>query len=143
MSRLVLASALALALVLPLRADWPQLFGSRRDGHSAEVKFDWNWPKGGPPVAWKFDVGSGWAGPVVTGERVILFHRVGDDEVLQCLTADAGKPVWKESYRTRYKDDFMFDDGPRATPTIDGDRVFTLGANGDLHEWELATGKKL
>ena len=136
----LLAVSLALALVA---ADWPQLFGPTRDGHSAEAKFDWNWPKGGPPVAWKLDVGSGWAGPVVSGERVVVFHRVGDDEVLQCVAADTGKPVWKESYRTRYRDDFMFDDGPRSTPLIAENRIFTLGANGDLHGWELATGKKL
>ena len=111
----LLAALLAISLC---SADWPQLFGPNRDGHSAETKFAWNWPKGGPPVAWKFDVGNGWAGPVAVGERVYLFHRVGDDEVLQCLAADTGKPVWKESYRTRYRDDFMFDDGPRSTPVI-------------------------
>ena len=139
MPRLLFAAS-ALALVA---ADWPQLFGPTRDGHSAETKLDWNWPKGGPAVAWKFDAGSGWAGPVAVGERVYLFHRVENDEVLQCLEAATGKPVWKESYRTRYRDDFQFDDGPRSTPTIADNRIVTLGANGDLHAWELPTGKKL
>ena len=64
MSRLLaLLLTLALAPSLPA-ADWPQLLGPARDGHSAETKLNWEWPKDGPPVAWKKDVGKGWAGPV-------------------------------------------------------------------------------
>ena len=66
-------------------ADWPQLFGPTRDGHSTETKLNWDWPKDGPPVAWKKDIGTGWAGPVVAGDTLLLFHRVGDDEVLVAL----------------------------------------------------------
>jgi outer membrane protein assembly factor BamB len=144
MPRLALVFSLALGLALTLSAsDWPQYLGPNRDGHSAETGLNWAWPKDGPPVVWKLDVGSGWAGPVVAGERLIVFHRVGDEEIVACLSPATGKEQWKAAYRTRYRDDFMFDDGPRATPLIAGDRVFTLGANGDLHGWELATGKKL
>jgi len=142
----MLRLALLLLLSLPLSlsaADWPQYLGPSRDGHSPETGLNWNWPKGGPPVAWAIDVGSGWAGPVVAGDRLILFHRVGDEEVVACLDPATGKEKWAAKYRTRYRDDFMFDDGPRATPLIAGGRVFTLGANGDLHGWDLATGKPL
>ncbi|MBY0513880.1 MAG: PQQ-like beta-propeller repeat protein, partial [Gemmataceae bacterium] len=100
-------------------------------------------PKGGPPVAWTLPVGSGWAGPVVAGGRLVLFHRVGPEEVVACLDPATGKEQWAVRYPTKYRDDFDFDDGPRATPTIADGRVFTLGANGDLHALELATGKKL
>lgn len=138
------AFLLSLTLAAPLTAaDWPQFLGPNRDGHSAETGLNWAWPKGGPPVIWKLDVGSGWAGPVVAGDRLILFHRVGDDEVVACLDPATGKERWKFTYRTKYRDDFGFDNGPRATPLIAGDRVFTLGANGDLHAIELATGKKI
>lgn len=144
MTRLTTGLFLALALTPALRAaDWPQLHGPARDGHSAETKFDWNWPKDGPKVAWKLDVGKGWAGPVVAGERLVLFHRVGDEEVVQCLDPTTGRERWKHSYKTRYRDDFNFDDGPRATPAAAGDRVITYGANGDLSAVELATGKPL
>lgn len=142
MPRLALLFLLSLSLPLPAN-DWPQFLGPNRDGHSAETGLHWNWPKDGPPVAWKVDVGSGWAGPVVAGDRVIFFHRVGDEEVVACLDLATGKEKWAAKYRTRYRDDFQFDDGPRATPVVAGDRVFTLGANGDLHGWELATGKQL
>lgn len=139
---LTLALTLALALTLPA-ADWPQLHGPARDGHSAETGLDWNWPKAGTKVLWKVDAGSGWAGPVVSGDRVVLFHRVGDDEVIACLDAATGKEKWKLAYPTRYRDDFNFDDGPRATPAVAGGTVFTLGADGALTATELATGKKL
>ena len=142
MARLSLLLTLALAPALRA-ADWPQLHGPARDGHSAETKLDWNWPKGGPKVLWKMDVGSGWASPVVAGDSLILFHRVADDEVVACLEAATGKEKWKLAYRTRYRDDFNFDDGPRATPAIADGTVFTLGADGDFTATELATGKKL
>jgi outer membrane protein assembly factor BamB len=152
MTRLLLSFALTLALSVSLFTagpapagadDWPQLHGPARDGHSAETKLDWNWPKAGPKVAWKNDIGSGWAGPVVVGDRLILFHRVGDEEIVQCCDPATGKEKWKHSYRTKYRDDFGFDDGPRATPTIADGKIFTLGPNGDFAAVELATGKEL
>ena len=124
-------------------ADWPQLHGPGRDGHSAETKLDWNWPKDGPKKVWTLDVGKGWAGPVVAGDRLIFFTRIEDEEVVQCLDPATGKEKWRHAYKTKYRDDFGFDDGPRATPTIGGDRVFTLGPNGDFGAVELATGKPL
>jgi outer membrane protein assembly factor BamB len=138
----LLALTLALA-VTPAAADWPQFLGPNRDGHSAETKLNWDWPKGGPPVAWAKDVGHGWSGPVVAGRHLVLFHRVGGDEVVVSLDPATGKEQWAAKYPTRYRDDFGFDDGPRATPTVADGKVFTLGANGDLHAWELATGKEL
>ncbi len=144
MLRLLLPTALMLSSgPVAAGADWPQLHGPARDGHSAETKLDWDWPKGGPRVAWKVDTGAGWAGPVVSGEHLILFHRVADNEIVQCLNPATGKEKWKHSYPTKYRDDFGFDDGPRATPTVAGGTVFTLGPNGDFSAVELATGKKL
>ena len=144
MHRLFLCFPLILALTPQLRAaDWPQLHGTARDGHSAETKLNWIWPKDGPKVLWKLDIGTGWAGPVVAGDRLIVFHRLENEEVVQCLDPATGKEKWKHAYRTKYTDDFGFDDGPRATPTIAGTRVFTLGANGDFSAVELATGKEL
>ena len=124
-------------------ADWPQLLGPARDGHSDETKLKWDWPASGPPIAWKKEVGTGWAGPVVASGKLILFHRVDDDEVVACFDPATGKEQWTFKYRSRYRDDFGFDNGPRATPTIANGKVFTLGANGDLHAFDLASGNKL
>ena len=94
-------------------------------------------------MVWKRDVGPGFAGPAVSGERLILFHRRDDRAVVECLYAQTGKPIWQADYATDYRDDFGFDEGPRATPTIADGRVFTFGAEGRLSCWKLATGALL
>jgi outer membrane protein assembly factor BamB len=140
---IVFALTVILGFPVPLHAaDWPQFLGPTRDGHSTETQLNWDWPKQGPPVVWKKAIGSGWAGPVVADGHVILFHRIDNDEVVQALDPATGKEQWTARYRTRYRDDFGFDNGPRATPTVANGSVFTLGANGDLHAWELATGQR-
>jgi len=123
--------------------DWPQFLGPARNGVSTETGLASSWPKNGPQVIWQRDVGHGWSGPVVAGDRLILFHRKGDDEIVECLDAANGKELWKFDYPTGYIDDFGFDPGPRATPLVAGKHVYTLGAEGRMHCLELATGKKV
>jgi len=136
-------AALVPVLPLLLAADWPQHLGPNRDGHSPETGLLRTWPADGPKRLWSRDIGSGWAGPAVAGDRLILFHRVGNEEVVESLHSATGKSAWKSAYRTRYVDDFNFDDGPRATPLIADGKVFTLGADGDLRAWDFPTGKLL
>jgi outer membrane protein assembly factor BamB len=139
---LAVAVILTTSFGLPA-ADWPQLFGPARDGHSTETKLNWNWPKEGPPIAWTKAIGTGWAGPVVADGRVYLFHRVGEEEILECLDRADGKRRWHSTYETTYRDDFGFDDGPRATPTVVDGRIFTLGANGDLSAFNALDGNRI
>ncbi|MBP3959249.1 PQQ-like beta-propeller repeat protein [Gemmata sp. G18] len=144
MLRFVFCLSLTLGPALCAPAgDWPQLHGPARDGHSAETRLNWDWPKAGLPLVWKVDVGTGWAGPVVSGDNLVLFHRVEDEEVIACLNPVTGKEKWKVAYPAKYRDSFDFDNGPRATPTVANGTVFALGANGDLTAVELATGKKV
>src|SRR5262249_10360072 len=82
--------------------DWPQFLGPNRDGVSSESGVK-PWGPGGPKLIWSRDVGPGFAGPVIAGERVILFHRVGAEEIVECLRVDSGKPVWKKSYATSFE----------------------------------------
>jgi outer membrane protein assembly factor BamB len=124
------------------RADWPQLLGPTRDGVYAGPELARTWPKDGPRVVWQRTVGAGFAGPAVSGGKLILFHRVGDRETLECLDAATGKELWKGDYATRYRDRFGFDEGPRATPTLSGESIFTFGAEGTLTCWALADGTK-
>ena len=114
---------LLVALPLLLAADWPQHLGPSRDGHSSETGLLRTWPKDGPGVVWKREVGAGWAGPAVAGDRLVLFHRVGDQEVVECLDPATGTGRWKAAYRTAYVDEFEFDNGPRASPLIADGRV--------------------
>lgn len=124
-------------------SDWPQFLGPTRDGAAAGPALARTWPAGGPPVVWKRDVGQGFSGPVIAGGRLILFHRVRDRETIDCLDAATGKPIWSASYASTYQDDFGFDEGPRATPAVAGDRVYTFGADGVLNAWDFASGRNV
>lgn len=117
--------------------DWPQFLGPARDGSTSAKA------AGIGGTIWKVEVGAGWAGPVVAEGKLVLFHRLKDEEVVDCFDAASGKTLWSARYATSYVDDFGFDDGPRSTPAIAGGRVFTFGAAGALHCWALATGKQL
>src|SRR5260370_5350193 len=72
-------------------ADWPQFLGPTRNGISTETGLLRSWPKEGPPVLWEREIGAGVSGPVVSGARLILFHRVEADEAVACLDAGTGK----------------------------------------------------
>jgi outer membrane protein assembly factor BamB len=121
--------------------DWPQLLGPSRNGTvMTEIT---PWPTGGPRIRWRKTVGEGFAGPSVVGKRLILFHRVDNLEVVEALDVATGKAFWSAAYPTTYRDDFGFDEGPRATPTITDGQVFTCGAQGILQALDLTKGSQL
>jgi len=131
------------AVTLTLRAqDWPQFLGPNRNGSTIGTNLASTWPKEGPPVVWQRKVGQGFAGPVVSGGRLVLFHRMDDREVVECLDANSGKELWKGEYATRYVDMMGHDPGPRSTPAVSGAQAFTFGAEGMLCCWSLADGRK-
>ena len=137
------AVGLLLAGTAAPAADWPQFLGPDRNGHSPETGLLHSLPKKGPPVVWSRDVGEGYSGPVVAGGRLILFHRVGDRDVVECLDAATGKPRWKFPYATEYSDRLGKGNGPRSTPLIAGKHVYTLAADGRLHCLKLDSGDKV
>jgi outer membrane protein assembly factor BamB len=134
---------LTIFIAMSRAEDWPQFLGPTRDGHSGETGLHASWPASGPPVLWQRDVGEGYSGPVIAGERLILFHRVENDEVIECLQAATGKPLWKHAYPTQYVDALNKGNGPRSTPLIADGHVIALGAAGQLTCLDLATGRKL
>jgi outer membrane protein assembly factor BamB len=136
-------AALCLGCGALAASDWPQFLGPNRDGISTETGLLPSWPKNGPPVLWQKEVGEGYSGPVIAGGKLILFHRVGDNDIIACLDAATGKERWKFAYPTSYQDQLGKGDGPRATPVVAGNRVYTLGAQGKLHCLELDSGKKV
>jgi outer membrane protein assembly factor BamB len=123
--------------------DWPQFLGPTRDGVYAGSDLAGVWPKEGPPVVWHKSIGQGFSGPAVADGKLILFQRLDDKEVVACLDARTGEPKWTKDYPTAYRDDFGFDEGPRATPCIAEGRVYTFGAEGMLSCLNLADGKLL
>ena len=120
--------------------DWPQFLGPGRDGRYTGPPLAESWPGGGPTQLWSRPVGAGFAGPAVAGGRVILFHRLGGREVVEALDAGTGDTVWRYDYATSYRDDFGFDEGPRSVPVVHDGRVYTFGAQGQLHAVDLETG---
>jgi outer membrane protein assembly factor BamB len=140
---LLLTAPLLQAATPNAASDWPQFLGPTRDDVYAGTDLADTWPADGLKPVWKKDVGSGWSGPVVSGGKLILFHRLGDKETVECLDAGSGKPIWSGDYPTAYVDSFGFDNGPRSTPTIVDGRVYTFGAEGMLTCWDINNGKQI
>jgi outer membrane protein assembly factor BamB len=138
--RLCLASLFLAAI---LGADWPQFLGPHRDGTSPEKGLLESWTEKGPPLVWEKEVGEGYSAPVVHANRLVLFHRVGDEEVVECLEADNGKGVWKYKTPTNYDDPLGKGNGPRSTPLIAGGRVYTLSPGGLLLCLQMEDGKRV
>ncbi|MFP6739456.1 MAG: PQQ-binding-like beta-propeller repeat protein [Planctomycetota bacterium] len=125
------------------KTDWPQLHGPRRDGIYRGPPLTDTLPAGRAKPLWKKNVGQGFAGPAVAGGRLVLFHRVDNMELLDCMDAATGKAIWSSKYPATYRDRFGFDEGPRAVPTIEGGRIYTNGAAGTLSCTDLESGKKI
>ena len=138
------ACGVALTAGLPAQSlDWPQFFGPDRNGVYDGPALSESWGTRGPTVVWRKGVGQGLSGPVVAGDRLVLFHRVNNREVVEAMDAATGKTLWQYGYPTAYRDDFGFDEGPRAVPVVAGGIVYTFGAEGQLHAVDLETGKRL
>jgi outer membrane protein assembly factor BamB len=128
-------------LLLVLAAfDWPTLLGPTHNMVSTETNLLQKFPPGGPPIVWQVNKGDGYASPSIVGDRLILFHRPGNEEVVDCLNPRDGKPIWRFAYPTAYRDRYGYNHGPRSSPVIAGDSVFTFGAEGKLHCLDFATG---
>ena len=80
--------------------DWPQFLGPTRNGVYTGPALTNDWPKEGPPVLWSKKIGSGYSGPVVAGERLVLLHQLGGKETVECLEAATGKSLWSADYPT-------------------------------------------
>lgn len=120
--------------------DWPQWRGPRRDGVSKETGLLKNWPANGPRLAWRIDgTGDGYSSFAVAGGRLFTLGARQNTEYVFAFDAASGKKVWEVANGRRFNNDRG--DGPRGTPTIDGDRVYVFGSSGDMTVLEAATGK--
>ncbi len=122
-----------------LQADWPQFMGPTRDG-VVEGKLPAVGWLATPEPLWTLEVGRGFSGPLVVGDRAILHHRQGNEEVLEAVDRETGRRIWKAVQPTAYEDDFGFDDGPRATPCVRDGVVYAFGAEGRLKAVRLVDG---
>jgi len=103
-------------------------------------------PKSNPPepkLLWEKELGSGHAGPVAAGGKVAVFHRRGDQAVVEVLDATTGDEAWSFKYPTGYVDSFGFDNGPRGCPAVGEGKLVVHGAEGMVHALDFKSGKML
>jgi outer membrane protein assembly factor BamB len=123
-------------------ADWPQWRGPARDGR-ASLAARAVYPEALTP-AWKAAVGEGHASPLVVGDRVYVFAREGEEEVLQSLDLATGRRLWRQAYPAPYTMNpaaTSHGKGPKSTPAVASGRVFTFGISGILSAFDAATGR--
>ncbi len=123
-------------------ADSPQFFGPQRDGKLRGPEFARDWTARPPEVVWRREVGAAWSGFSVAGRRAITQEQLGADEAIVCYDILTGSVLWVHRDKVRY-DHPVAGVGPRATPTIEGDRVYTQGSTGLLHCLSLETGEEI
>jgi outer membrane protein assembly factor BamB len=120
--------------------DWPQWRGPKRDGISGERGLLKDWPAAGPAVVWRATgAGTGYSSFSAANGRLYTLGARNGTEYLMAYAADSGKKLWEIVHGRQFSNDQG--DGPRSTPTVDGDRLYTFGASGDLSVVEAATGK--
>ena len=120
-------------------ADWPQWRGPQRDGISSETGLLQSWSADGPAVQWRTRLGNGFSGISIANGRVFTMFAQGDDEFAICLDAETGAERWRHRTGPYYKET-QGGDGPRSTPTVEGEIVYVLGATGKLFALAAASG---
>jgi outer membrane protein assembly factor BamB len=128
----------ALAVNTAARADWPQFLGPDRTGVSKETGLLATWPEGGPKEVWRVPGGVGMSGFAVSGGRLVTLVQNDGQQWLVCHESNTGKPIWKTPLAPEYKN--AQGDGPRATPTIIGDRVLAFTGEGLLVAANMSDG---
>ena len=123
--------------------DWPRFLGPHANGKSDETGLADSIPKEGLPILWKKEIGSGYSAPSILGNKLVQHHRVGKQEIVECFEADTGKSLWKVTSPCEYEDPYGYNNGPRCTPTLTTNRVYTFGVEGRLLCLDLATGRKI
>ncbi|HEU4871648.1 MAG TPA: PQQ-binding-like beta-propeller repeat protein [Pyrinomonadaceae bacterium] len=136
----VLLLSVASAALAQSGGNWPQWRGPNRDGISKETGLLKQWPAEGPPLAWKANgAGRGYSSFAISNGKLYTMGVRGDREFVVAFDVATGKEAWATAHGSAFRNDRG--DGPRGTPTIDGDRVYALGGNGDLSALDARTGK--
>lgn len=121
------------------RTDFPQLLGPNRDAIIPGIVLNPDWATHPPQLVWKQPIGAAWSGFSIVGETAVTQEQAGDTELVSAYELTTGKRIWAVENPGKY-DTTIAGTGPRATPTIAGDRVFTLGATGVLRAVSLKDG---
>jgi alcohol dehydrogenase (cytochrome c) len=138
---LTVAAFTQMALCGPF--DWPQWQGPDRNGISKETGLLQVWPKEGPPLAWQIKgLGGGDSAPSIAAGRIYGMSNRGEDEVVWALSEQDGKEIWSVRIAPAHSQNFpQSKEGPSATPTVDGDRLYVMGLAGNVVCLQAADGK--
>ncbi|MCM3904960.1 MAG: PQQ-like beta-propeller repeat protein [Pyrinomonadaceae bacterium] len=140
MSLAVIALFFPIEIAAQAGADWPQWRGPNRDGISKETGLLKQWPENGPPLVWKATgAGGGYSSFAISKGRLFTMGSKGDREYVIAFDVATGKEAWATPFGTKFRNDRG--DGPRGTPTVDGDTLYALGGSGDLSALNVRTGK--
>ena len=121
--------------------DWPCFLGPRHDGTSSETGLLSEWAETGLRLVWEKDVGTGYSAPSVRGERLVYHHRIGREEIVQCVNAVTGRAIWMHRYPSSFVDPYGYNNGPRCSPILTESHCYTFGAQGVLLCLTLADGQ--
>src|SRR5438067_7354693 len=134
----------ALTSVTPTRqagSHRPRFLGPLGTSVSTETGIISPWPKEGLRIVWHKKLGTGYGMPSISKGRLFQFDRHGDRARLTCMNSETGAFLWKFDYPTDYEDYYGYNNGPRCSPLIDGDRVYLYGAEGIIHCVRVEDGK--
>lgn len=138
-SLLLILAAAVLAGTCGRADDWPNWRGPTHNGISKESGWQNQWPEGGPKIAWRSNVGTGFSSLAISDGRLFTIGNESGKETVHCLAAESGKPIWKSSYDCPL-DPNLFEGGPTSTPTVDGNSVYTISRQGQLFCFDAADG---
>lgn len=124
-------------------ASWLQWGGPEQNFHAPSTDLASEWPESGPKRLWTRELGDGYSGILFESGRIYTMYRSGENEVVLCAEAASGKTLWEYKYAAEPREGHVtqFGTGPRSTPLIDGDRVYTIGIAGMLHALDKKTGE--
>src|SRR5688572_21741326 len=111
---------------------WPQFLGPTANGISSEKGLIDSFPAAGPPLIWEKAVGNGYSAPSVSAGKLVLHHRIGNEEIVEAFNPADGKSIWRYAYPSKFVDPYGYSNGPRCTPLLTTDRCYTFGAEGKL-----------
>lgn len=121
--------------------NWSTFLGPSQRGMSEETGLLKAWPKQGPPVLWQKSIGSGYSAPSIDQTHIALHHLVGEEDTISLLNRKDGSEVWSIRYPNNFSDPFGYDSGPRCTPLMTEQFLYTLGAQGKLCCLKRASGE--
>jgi outer membrane protein assembly factor BamB len=123
--------------------DWPDFLGPQRNGRSPETGLPTDWTGRTPPIVWQCQLGESYSAPSISRGRLFHFDRYGDVHRLTCHNCETGAELWTYELPADYSDMLGYNNGPRATPVVDGNRVYIVSPEGQLHCVRASDGQRV